>query len=623
MLQQHKHNTASSHDESDGTEVLSPEWGLDDWYDNLSQPGRKMVELHALTEERFLQFGSFLSDIHSRTMGVAEISTAIRDQMIGDDASAGIANLQMLVERMSIFLHDIQISSARNEKALTSLCETLERLHQPLQAFQRITKTLQVVGITTRVECSEFSGNNNNVTHLSDSIRRLGNLIAGNMNEIVDQVSILHSLSKDALRNESALNNGQSSRAMSVVEQARGVLASLVENRNAAMRQSEALTESSRAVSHSVAEIVSSIQFHDITRQQIEHVTETLDSFREAISDNFRSGVQEGRSALELEIAEGCKLQSEQLQNSSDELSAAVWRIIESLQSLAVSVTTLVDDTRKLGGDTERDGATFFAAIEPAIESVAAVLKDNLATAAHSTRAVNEVVSAADIMVQLVEEIERFGAEMKVIALNASIESVHVKAGGSSLGVIADSIQELAREALIQTVELASGLKEITENANTLSSVEHVDVESNDHDVTNLTKDSEAMLVALREANMSLLDGFARMDQQAGSLAEDISAVASSIQVHREAAEIISQGVESLNYISDHIDDSGDTISMDGPTRLFEGMTKRYSMKSERDIHDNRVGKKSEPVQKEETDPSAQELSINESHGLGANVELF
>ncbi len=64
---------------------------------------------------------------------------------------------------------------------------------------QRITKTLQVVGVTTRVECSGYDDSRNNLGHLSDSIRRLGNLIAGNMSEINAQVSILHSLSKDAL----------------------------------------------------------------------------------------------------------------------------------------------------------------------------------------------------------------------------------------------------------------------------------------------------------------------------------------------------------------------------------------------------------------------------------------
>lgn len=599
-----------------------PQWSRDDWYDCLSRPGRQLIELHALTEDRFLNFGAFLRDFHTRATSVSSLALIIRDQMVGDEASGGISSLQLLVERMSLFLQDIRTSSEQNEQALTSICTTLERLHQPLQAFQRITKTLQVVGITTRVECSGFADSQNNVTNLSDSIRRLGALIAGNMNEIIDQVAILHKLSREALRNESALNNGQSTTAMAVVDQARGVLAQLVENRNSALEKSESLTITSKAVEHSIAEIVSSIQFHDITRQQIEHVTETLDAFKDAIADSFQAGLSSTHSVLESEIAQGCRLQADQLQNANNELSAAVWRIVESLHSLAASVTAVANDTRQLGGDTERDGTTFFDAIEPAIESVTAVLNENLVTASQSAMAVAEVVNAAETMVLLVDEIERFGAEMKVMALNASIESVHVKAGGSSLSVIADSIQELAREALVQTDELATGLTEITEGAKTLKDVNPEDGVAQGSTVSALSEDAELLLGELRQANNKLLESFGQMDQQAEILARDIAVAASSINVHTESAAIIAKGVEALNFISEQFSVGTGSVMRSDSSSLFKEMMNRYSMKSERDIHNqNSNDRQLKRVFEKQTEEHA--ASGHGDHGLGANVELF
>ncbi len=600
----------------------SPQWNRDDWYEYLSQPGRQLVALHALTEDRFLYFGSFLNDFHKRAMKVSELAALIQAHMVGDEASGSIAQLQLLVERMSIFLHDIRTTSGRNEQALAVICTALEQLHQPLQAFQRITKTLQVVGITTRVECSGFAGNQDNIMHLSDSIRRLGHLIAGNMNEIIDQVTVLSSLSKEALRNESALNNGQSARALAVVEQARAVLAQLVANSSRALQQSESLTDASTSVARSTAEIVSSIQFHDITRQQVEHVTETIDAFSAAISESFQNGDVANRPVLEQEIAVGCRLQSEQLKNSGDELTAAVWRIIESLHSLASNVKTLAHDTRELGGDTQRDGSTFFEAIEPAIESVAAVLNENLATAAHSAQAVNEVVSAASTMVKLVEEIECFGAEMKVIALNASIESVHVKAGGSSLGVIADSIQDLAREALIQTVVLTSGLTSISESAKNLCGSDQEEVTGDDGNVSNLIADSDKMLIELRATNAMLLENFKHMDQSADTLATDISNSAASIQIHREAGAIIQQGVEALTFIADQFGvSSGAGASVE--TTLLKGIQKRYSMHSERAIHNKVVGGNNVKAGFSRDKSKTLDCEDKQDHGLGTNVELF
>jgi hypothetical protein len=613
-------------DESHGSSCISnsqPAWDRDDWYEYLSQPGRYLVELHALTEDRFLRFGSFLSNFHKRAATVSELATLIRDRMVGDEAAGGISSLQSLVERMSIFLHEIKVTSGCNEKSLRSICSALEQLHQPLQAFQRITKTLQIVAITTRIECSDFEESQDNVRHLSNSIRRLGNLISGNMNEIVDQVDILYGLSKEALRNESALNNELSSRAMAVVEQARSVLAQLVVNSNRALLQSESLTNASKAVAQSTAEIVTSIQFHDITRQQIEHVTETIEDFSSTLEKHFQTGDPADTRKLEQEIAEGCRLQAEQLTNSGDELTLAVGRIIENLQSLASNVKMLSLDTRDLSGDTERDGSNFFAAIDPAIESVAAVLADNIETADHSSKAVNEVVSAATTMAQLVDEIELFGAEMKVIALNASIESVHVKSGGSALGVIADSIQELAREALTQTDELTAGLSAITESAKTLKSKNRDDHAEHDSGVNRLVGDSDNMLAGLRQTNALLLESFDQLDQQAGSLSMDISAAASSIHVHKDASAIIERGVEALNYIADHFNTPSGPDKSAATTDLIKEMQSRYSMRSEREIHERVIGGENSIDQNGASSSETFDNHEEQTHDLGANVELF
>ena len=308
------------------------------------------------------------------------------------------------------------------------------------------------------------------------------------------------------------------------------------------------------------------------------------------------------------------------MKNSNNELAAAVWRIIENLHSLAGSVTSLANDTRSLGGDTERDRETFLDAIVPTIESVASVLDENMTTAALSARAVKEVVAAAGTMVLLVDEIENFGAEMKVIALNASIESVHVKAGGSSLGVIADSIQDLARESLIQTNELAAGLTAITESAKTLGGVNRMATDDQDEKVVSLIKDSDLILDDLRQANTTLLERFVKLDHIAEALAKDISAAASSITVHREASTIITQGIESLEYINEQFGSSNQPGKAIKTSTLFKGIQKRYSMRSERDIHDHVIDERGEKSLDPLESPSSAD---DQEHGLGANVELF
>ncbi len=614
---------ATAFDHTD-TETKTPaKWGLQDWQSHLRSPGRRLIELHALTENCFLQIGEALHGFYQRSNEVSTTASRIAEELLGDGAAEHVTRLQLLVERMSIFLGEIKTSSQQNEESLQAICQALVHLQNPLKSFQKITKTLQVVGITTRVECSGYveSGSENSSV-LSDSLRRLAVLIAGNMEAIIDQVALLQKLSTEALKNESALNNGQSSRAKEAVDHARAVLVELGVNHDRAAGKSEGIATCSSDISKNIGEIVSSMQFHDITRQQIEHVSQTIDSLGREIDLCFGADPSMQKT-IEMAVAEGCRLQSEQLNHARNELSAAVWRIIESLQALSASVTELTQDTCALAGTTEADGATYFAALEPAIESVTTILVENSDTASKSLQAVVNVVCAAEEMTSLVEEIERFGAEMKVLSLNASVEAVHAKKGGSSLSVIADSIQDLANESLLQTEALASGLKQITHYAETLGGGEIRSSLEKGKDVGQLTSDAEEILSELRQRNNSLSDALGTIEKTSGTLAVDIAETAASIRIHDQVTSILKASVEDLTEITDRFPSDANILDKVKHIPLFNEMINRYSMKSERDIHLRVLRQAGKTADSEESKDDFAGDSGSAENELGNNVELF
>jgi len=605
--------TGTSHPAADN----AMQWSLDEWQDRLSRPGRDLLELQALTENSFLFIGDQLRDFHQRTGGIEEAANAVKQALTGEGAAEGVRHMQALIERMSTFLEEIRQSSQNNASALRAICKALAGLDSPLQSFQRITRTLQIIGITTRIERSEYREENKDGTVLSEGLRHLAGMIAGNMLEIIDQVSVLRSLSETALRNESALNNEQSARARTAIDTARSVFAEQVGNRQRALQKSDDLARTSAEISRCVAEVVSSVQFHDITHQQIEHVNHALGSFCDEMIRGQKRAAADEIMALESVVAEGCRLQAEQLEHSRGELCGAMRRIIGSLHDLADAVLSLVEEARELAGSTRQDGATFFAAVEPAIASVAAILSENLSTASRSAQAVREVIDASATMVRLVDEIERFGAEMKVLALNASIESVHVRAGGSALGVIADSIQELAHEALLQTEALSAGLKQITACAESLANVGANELSIEGEKVSNLRDDSDYMLQSLRKANSEVCGQLERMNADAGKLAADISETADMVHVHDEAERILNRAATALFDVAGNFRTSSADWQRVRHIPLFQQMQQRYSMQSERAIHRQVLGETAVEEVIEKTE------SVGTDIGLGANVELF
>ncbi len=595
-------------------------WNQHDWQIHLQSPGRRLIELNALTENSFLQIGEALHGFYRRAGEVSTAATGISGELLGDSAAENVSRLQLLVERMSIYLGEIKQSSQQNEESLRAICQALDHLEKPLKAFQKITKTLQVVGITTRVECSSHveSGSQNSSV-LSDSLRRLAVLIAGNMESIIDQVALLKKLSTEALKNEAALNNGQSTRAQEAVNHARAVLVELGNNHARAVGKSETIAMISANISNNIGEIVSSMQFHDITRQQIEHVSQTLDSLGKEISHSRETNPQM-KKTIELAVAEGCRLQSEQLSHARNELTAAVWRIIESLQSLSVSVTELTQDTCDLAGATELDGATYFSALEPAIESVATILMENAETATKSLQAVVNVVCAAEEMSALVEEIERFGAEMKVLSLNASVEAVHAKRGGSSLNVIADSIQDLANEALTQTESLAGGLKQITYYAEILGGGEIRGALEKGKSIDQLTGDAEGILGELHQRNGTLAESLGLIERTSGTLAVEVAEMAANIRIHQQVSDILADAISDLEEITDRFPETTNVLDQVQHIPLFKEMLNRYSMKSERDIHLRVLRQDKTGTEKPKEKSTAGDTG---NTGLGSNIELF
>jgi len=592
------------------------QWSLDEWRDRLSRPGRDLLELQALTENNFLFIGDQLRDFHLRSGKIAAAAAQVQKALAGEAAVEGVRHMQALIERMHSFLDDIHQSSLKNASTLRSICTALAGLDTPLQAFQRITRTLQIIGITTRIERSEYSDDRSDGTVLSEGLRHLAAMIAGNMLEIINQVAELRALSETALRNESALNSSQSSRARAAIDNARAVFAEQVGKRQQSLQRSDDLAHTSAEISRCVAEVVSSVQFHDITHQQIEHVNHTLGSFCDEMARGEQSVSSVALSTLECVVAEGCRLQAEQLEHSRSELCSAVRRIIGSLHDLSDAVLAMVEDTRALAGSTRADGSTFFAAVEPAIAAVAAILKENLATASRSSQAVHEVIAASVNMVRLVDEIERFGAEMKVLALNASIESVHVRDGGSALGVIADSIQELAHEALLQTEALSCGLKEITACAESLANIGRGDIAVEGEKVSNLQDDSDFMLQNLRATNHEICTLLETMDADSGKLAGDIVETADMVHVHDEAESLLNRAASVLLEVAGNFSTTAADWKQVRHIPLFQQMQRRYSMQSERKIHRLVLG-----------DESVEESTASEKSAVtsvfGANVELF
>ena len=149
-------------------------------------------------------------------------------------------------------------------------------------------------------------------------------------------------------------------------EQARTMLGKAYDNQRSLERKHSTasgtarhIESGTREIASTIGDIVMSLQFHDITRQQIEHVKEALGTVISRIRE-------EGHAMSEkaLFVREVCSLQAAQLSQSRDELTDAVHKIIRNLHDISRSVNDILRETRNAAVTSETSGSTFMEEID-------------------------------------------------------------------------------------------------------------------------------------------------------------------------------------------------------------------------------------------------------------------
>ncbi len=362
--------------------------------------------------------------------------------------------------------------------------------------------------------------------------------------------------------------------------------------------------------------MVASIQSHDLTRQQIEHVNSALDDLEERIDAKAR----QGGSAAEIDHMTGevCRLQVAQLEHSRDHLLGAVTNMRESLREIAVSGLTMAEQTMEIAGATNEAGFSFLAEMQQGTAMIASALNENAEANRESVSTLAELAKSVAQMEDFLQEIERIGGEMKVLALNAGIKAARISEGGAGLSVIAEAIQKLSANALQATTTVTGLLREITGSAQKLSSEEGTDLEKQSLKVDEFIDEIGALLQTLQGLNDDIVANLTGIGEEGRSLAEDIDLVASGVSIREQTIKVFGSVLENIRDLCGST--AAHNLGGEQPeaNSMYGDLMDRYTMHSEREIHRSVVGGQEARDQNHlEKDKSP------EDRELGDNVELF
>lgn len=558
------------------------------WVSAINLSRSELTALAVSTEKEFIDAANALHGIYSRTSETAREAGAAADLMGGGGMATAAEEVNALLVRMGKSLGRSAEMARFGRQTLADVLKTFEGIRAPLAGFHQIARTLRVLGVYTRVENARVSSEEADFTALADAVRNLSGQVDEKASEIFDAERALRDLITRAIERVNNLAAMQEGRTEKILREAKGSLDALKSTHARGATAAAAVSSHVAAIGNRIGEVVVSMQFHDITRQQIEHVMEALDGLRAKI---LPADGEKGRRRLPADAAAAtadvCALQAAQLDHSGEYLVSAVEKIVDSLSAVSVDMKAVATEVGETGaqadGETGNDGASLSTRIESNLRHVLESLGESALSSRDLGTVLSSVVSTLELLSRLIREITDLGLEIDLTALNARVKATRAGVEGASLGVLAQSIQTLSIDTRTRTSAISSRLEEILKITETLRGAGSGE--------SDLVPEVEAISAKLGETLSSLSDvgariaeHLSRLDQSARDLSDEIARVVGSVTIHESVPGVVGAVVARLEEMSAEAKALAPKKTASGH-ELANAMTTRYTMDTEREIH--------------------------------------
>jgi methyl-accepting chemotaxis protein len=580
--------------------------------------GQELHELNRFTETEFLSVGERLQSISRQCRELAGLSSKTAELLDGQEFSGSIDGLRRILAGVK----RIERGSETNREVLAAMLTRASQTGKLLPGFARLVLKLKVLALHTRIESARVHDADTDFERLGDEVATLAVDIQNNSENIEEGSAAVQALIQSTLAQLDELGEQQRAQISALVRDVTAGLDSLSSNHAHAAEAAAGIGARYEAVCRQVGDVVRSLQFQDITRQQVEHVREALDE----AADKMRGCGDGSPEGIGLAVS-AASLQTAQLRNSRDTLVEAVKRIIENLHSIATEVREISALPVSLAGAAEQQGGSFLESMQERLAAVAADLGQYARSASDVRAAIAQVVPAIEKMSRQAGAIEAIGFHLGMVALNAQVKTAHIGAAGAALGVLAESIQDLTGDTTARTASVAEHLRQLSSEGDVLRkdslAAEHAGAPSAE-ETGDL--DSLAAEIGQRIAKITALNGV--MTAQLNTIAttgrglrERVDETCGGIKSHDRAAEVFGQAIANL-------EESISTLKRRLPAGYqlpaagnLDWQKSRYTMHSERQVHGSVEGPGQDAAAGEGTASIATKEGNHDD--LGDNVELF
>ncbi len=572
----------------------------------------KLNLLSNSSEQEFLHIGGKLQDylISSKQLGevAAKTASSVSDELLNKD----ISEVSWLLKKFSDILDNSASEIKADRKELLTIHHRVSAIVDELDGFRSIVKKLRMLGVATKIESARLGTDDNGFNALAENVSGLSTLISDKVEVIKKKSYLLFRQIVQTAEDLAKLELKHEEQSEIIIKNTSLSLNAFEQKYNQCFQKIDKISLNTLDVTKNIREIVTAIQFHDITRQQIEHVCEALS---ETSNHQMTDTTEEAFNFSAAVIHDICELQIIQMRNSLSEFNQAVTNIIDSLGSVDENITEIFDEISDLFNERSVDNDSSLKKISEELAAISRSLIKNFEIEKELSNSVISVVGVLDELSDYVLQIEDIGTEIEIIALNARVKSARTGENGAALGVLAEAILTLSLEAKRHTNSTTIALSNIVDASKKLkSSLDENEKETTKKEIEASDKKIKDVLESLLKMESETSGKISKMKTDVNKLNSEINKTIENISIHKHMDSVFGEVMSELSSIVFELKSKADlkTDRVKHTSKLVD----KYTMQSERKIHNSFTSDWSYQNEKEnKTDP--------DQDSLGDNVELF
>ncbi|MBF0320215.1 MAG: methyl-accepting chemotaxis protein, partial [Nitrospirae bacterium] len=423
----------------------------------------ELIGISKATETEFLELGANLQNF---SFACIENSSMAADLVTAIESGSGF-NVHSLKELFEKVYGEIDSSSKliiEGSKEINLIIEDLNKVIDMEEFFRKLSKTISIIGTLIRIETARVGNAEFNI--MTDLVDTLAKQILKGTDEIITSVKTANTSVADVNESLEPFIKTADRELDAVKNRVHIILGELDKMSTQARWLCERISSRAYSISPEVGEVVASIQFHDITRQQIEHVSEAFHDIVARIA-MFDSEDDNGRFVLIRWVTEAIKIQINQLNFVLNETQKAAVTISGSLAKVSELSEAQAEDAITIT-EEEESGNNKITLVGTALDALVKVLNAVNDMTVSLLESIKLTSTNLQSMTGQVANVESISENMNLLAMNAMIKVSRTGAAGRGLGVLANEISNLSENANVKIAGCASLISSILDRSSNI-----------------------------------------------------------------------------------------------------------------------------------------------------------